>query len=73
MFALSAAFEQGDFPLYAKLYRLVVAGFEVQAGVVFKRSPGAPIQGVVVEEIECAGNRLAIARRDDEQDVFGHG
>ena len=53
---------------------LVVAGFEVQAVVIFQRAPGASVEGVIVKEIEGAGDGLLVfVQRDDEQDVFRHG
>ena len=55
MLALSTGFEQCEPVLNAILDTLIIAGFKVQAVVVFQAAPVSSIEGIVATQHDCAG------------------
>src|SRR5437667_12369673 len=68
---LRSALELGDAALDAEFYRLVIAGFEMQARHEFGRAPVTAPERVRAEAIERGAHRPAAALAEHEHDMLG--
>src|SRR5437660_9115113 len=69
---LRAAGEAADTPFDAKLDRLVIAGFEMEARHISLRTPVTAPERPVIENIERRADRTSFLLADDQQQMLRH-